>query len=313
MSNMADSMAQASGMVVPQEMAGWKTKVAAGLAILLGAFWLLAGGWKATSPYEFAAMSTQLKVPSTISLPFASLLATGELLGGIMLLIPSLRRWGAIFTGMLLAGFMVYMGVNYAELKGVDCSCFKWLERTVSPEFFWSDGAMLLMTAVAGWWSAPGLNMKKVAMIGAGVAVFAGTSLAYNVSRQTGTPAPASVTVDGKPYPIGLGKVLVFFFDPQCMHCFHSAQEMAKYKFVKGVKIVMAPVRVPDMSKGFLEDTGLKANAVTSDTAKLRETFHVTADAPNGVAIENGRVKATWMVFDDSQPKTGLKELGWTE
>jgi hypothetical protein len=62
-----------------------------------------------------------------------------------------------------------------------------------------------------------------------------------------------------------------------------------------------------------LNDTGLKATAITSDTESLRKAFNINAAAPNGVAIENGRVKQTFIALDELQPKTGLKELGWIE
>jgi len=318
MNNMADSIAQApgqAGLVASEgELAGWKAWVGASLAISMGLFWIVVGGWKATHPYDFAALVTQLKVPSTLSLPFAAMLGTGEIFGGLMLLVPRFRRWGALLTSGLLLGFMGYMAINYSELKGADCSCFPWLKRTVSPEFFVGDAAMLAVTAIAGWWAARSTNLKSAALLAAAVAVFSGASLAYNVSQQTGTPAPETMMVEGKPFSIGQGKVFVFFFDPQCMHCFHSAQAMKGYKWAEGIKMIVAPVRVPEFAKGFLDDTGLKATAVTSDHESLRKLFHLDkADPPNGVAIEHGRVKASWVAFDDNQPKTGLKEMGWIQ
>ena len=293
--------------------AGWKIYVGTAIGVLMGLFWIIVGGWKVTHPYDFAALVTQLKVPSTMSLPFAAVLGTGEIFGGILLLIPALRRWGAILTSGLLLGFMGYMAINYSELKGMDCSCFPWLKRTVSPEFFVGDGAMLAVTALAGLWAARSRNFKAAGGLLAAVVLFSGASVGYAVSRQTGTPAPETVMVDGKPFSIALGKVFVFFFDPQCMHCFHSAQEMQKYKWAEGTKIIVAPVRVPEFAKQFLDDTGLKATAITSDAESLRKTFNMNADPPNGVAIENGRVRQSFIAFDDSQPKTGLKELGWIE
>src|SRR5262245_25350800 len=132
---MADSIAHAPILAENRVTAGWKTAVGTLIGILMGLFWIVVGGWKVTHPYDFAALVTQLKVPSTVALPFAAALGTGEIFGGLMLLIPALRRWGALLTGVLLIGFMGYMGINYAELHGMDCSCFPWLKRTVSPEF----------------------------------------------------------------------------------------------------------------------------------------------------------------------------------
>ena len=317
MSNLADSMAQAPTLAdSAQSIAGWKAKVGAAVAIVLGLFWILFGGWKALSPYEFGAMVTRLHVNQDLSVPFSSLLGTGEILGGLMLLIPRFRRWGAWLTGALLVGFMLYMGINYSELKGEDCSCFKWLERTVSPEFFWEDGAMLAATALAGVWAARSSGFKKLAMMGVGVGAFSLASLAYNASLQTGTPAPASIKVDGKDYGLKTGKTLVFFFDPQCTHCLHSAEMMGKYKFDKAVRVVMAPIRVGQFTGQFLEKANFKPFGAVDekDTPALRETFHLAApDPPNGVAIENGRVKKTWTAWDDNEPEKSLREMKWID
>ena len=89
---------------------------------------------------------------------------------------------------------------------------------------------------------------------------------------------------------------------------------MHTYKWAPGVRMVVAPARVPEYATQFLEESKLHADGITSDAATLRKTFHLDkADPPNGVAIENGRVKQTFVAFDDSQPKTGLKELGWIQ
>jgi uncharacterized membrane protein len=313
MNNMADSMAHAHFGAASTESAGWKVWIGGGLALLMGLFWVVVGGWKITNPYDFAALVTQLKVPSTLSLPFAAILGTAEVFGGLMLLIPRFRRWGALLTALLLVGFMIYMAVNYTELKGADCSCFPWLKRTVSPEFFYGDGLMLLATGLIGYLAAKSTGLRTAAIVLGAVVVFSGVSLGYSVSKQTGTPAPSTIQVAGKPYDIGQGKVFLFFFDPQCMHCFHSAQEMHKYKWADGVKMIVAPVRVPEFAQQFLNDTELHADAVTADGEKLRELFNIKADPPNGVAIEHGRVKASFVAFDASQPSTGLKELGWIQ
>ena len=72
MNNMADSIAQAPVLTADSGSTNWKTWVGGSIAVLMGVLWIVAGGWKTTNPYTFAALVTQLKVPSTLSLPFAA-------------------------------------------------------------------------------------------------------------------------------------------------------------------------------------------------------------------------------------------------
>ena len=45
--------------------------------------------------------------------------------------------------------------------------------------------------------------------------------------HQTGTKAPDSITVDGKPYSLQHGKIFLFFYDPNCGHCDAAARTMS--------------------------------------------------------------------------------------
>ena len=78
----------------------------------------------------------------------ALIVGVAETIAGVLLLVPRLRRWGAMLSGALLIIFVVYFGINYNALRGQDCSCFPWLKRAVGPGFFIGDGAML---ALAAW------------------------------------------------------------------------------------------------------------------------------------------------------------------
>src|SRR5271168_4381530 len=125
-------MAQA----VAKQRQRWQVAMNWTAAILMAAVFLIAGIWKATDPARVAVMLTQLKVPQSLSLALSICLAIGETFTGILLLAPRFRKWGSIAGSILLAAFMVYIGIHYSELRGADCSCFPWLKRTVGPGFF---------------------------------------------------------------------------------------------------------------------------------------------------------------------------------
>ncbi len=76
-------------------------------------------------------------------MPLVILLGIAEALGGLLVLIPRYRRWGAWLIAALLVAFMGYIGLRYQALVGRDCSCFPWLKRAVNPAFFPEDGAIL--------------------------------------------------------------------------------------------------------------------------------------------------------------------------
>jgi hypothetical protein len=89
---------------------------------------------------------------------------------------------------------------------------------------------------------------------------------------------------------------------------------MSKYEWTDAnTRVIVAPLRVPQFAEYFLQDTGLKAAAITSDGDKLREEFGISSDPPFGVAIENGRTQGTFVTFDDSEPKGQLQSLGWVK
>ena len=46
--------------------------------------------------------------------------------------------------------------------------------------------------------------------------VFAAVSLGVALGPHKGVLAPASITVDGKPFSLQEGKIYIFFFDPSC-------------------------------------------------------------------------------------------------
>jgi len=118
--------------------------------------------------------------------------------------------------------------------------------------------------------------------------------------------------VDGKPQDLTHGKVLLFFYDPSCMHCDAAARFMSKLNW-NNTEIVGIPTVNPQWADSFLHDTRLKAET-SLELAKLKKAFPF-GDPPYGVALVDGQVKETFgaMQFEPPQPEAELKKLGFIQ
>lgn len=291
-------------------LSGWKGWAGHACAILIGFLFIVSGLWKAIDPLGWTARIEQFKVPYSLSLPFTIALAIGETWAGLMLFVPRFRRWGAILAGILLLGFMGYMGVHYTEFKNMDCSCFPMLKRAIGPEFFIGDVAMLVLAGLAGWWVRMSNGVRGALVMLGAVAVFAAASYGVSVSRLTGTKAPDSIVADGQPIALNRGKVFLYFYDPQCMHCDAAARKMSKLNW-GATRVIAVPTREKQFAGAFLNDTGLKA-LTTLDDAPLRALFPFT-DPPFGVVLENGRQLGAISRFDETEPDESLRKFGLIE
>jgi len=303
-------MAQASPAPLSVELPVWKNAAAWVCAVLIGIFFIGAGLWKLTDHLGAATRMNQMLVPGALSVPTALFFGVVETFGGVLLFVPRFRRWGAaLCTGMLIA-FMVYMAWNYAALKGMDCTCFPWLERAVGPAFFWSDAAMMAMALLAGLWAPRGEGRKAVGLIFASILALAGVAYGITESRQSGTKAPDSITVEGQPYSLQQGRILLYFYDPECSHCDAAARRMSKHSW-KSVTVIGLPTRVPQFAQYFMDSTNLKGKN-SPDHESLKKLFPF-GDPPYGVVLENGRMKAGLARFDEAEPEASLRKLGWIE
>jgi len=307
---MTDSMAQAARAVVPLDVPRWRNVLGWTAAVLLGSLFLLSGLWKITDPEGAAIRMAQAHVKESLSLAAALVFGIAETLGGAMLLVPRLRRWGAMLTGVLLLAFLAYFAMNYNTLRGAECSCFPWLKRVVGPGFFIGDGLMLALAGIAATFSIRPRGLRAVALIAGAVTVFAFVSWGASAVRQTGTKAPDQIVVDGKPYSLQTGRILLFYFDPECMHCFHAAEKMARFHW-GATRVIGVPITHPEFAQGFMTDTGMTM-PISSDLEKLRAIFPYTA-IPTAIALENGRQKATLVKFEENEPGATLKGLGFVE
>jgi uncharacterized membrane protein YphA (DoxX/SURF4 family) len=288
----------------------WKSAVAWTCALLIGIFFIGAGLWKLTDHLGAATRMSQMLVPAGLSVFTAVFFGVAEIVAGILLIVPRYRRWGALLCSGMLVAFMVYMGWNYTALQGMDCTCFPWLKRAVGPAFFWSDGAMIVMAAAAGRWAHQSQGLKGALLILGSVLAFAGVSYGITESKQSGTQAPASITVEGQPYSLQQGKILLYFYDPECSHCNAAAKQMGKHTW-KDTKIVGLPTRVPQFGQYFMDSTGLKGKN-SPDHASLKTLFPF-GDPPYGVLLEHGRMKTGLQRFDEAEPEATLRKLGYIE
>ncbi len=307
---MNDSMAHPSASLVSLEVPGWKTALGWSSAILVSLLFLISGLWKITDVPSAAVRMTQARVPESLSLAAALVVGIAETVGGVFVLVPRFRRWGALLTALLLVAFMAYMGWNYQALRGADCSCFPWLKRLVSPGFFAGDALMLLLAVCAGACSKRSAGLRSAMLVFGAVVVFALVSYGAVTARHSGVRAPDAILVDGHAYSLDHGRYFLFFFHPECMHCLDAAKRMSHLTWGQ-TRVVAVPVEQPQYSAAFLNESGLRA-MVTSDFQKLKRVFGYKT-YPFGVAIENGREKAPLTRFEGDEPVATLRRLGLVE
>jgi uncharacterized membrane protein YphA (DoxX/SURF4 family) len=310
MKNMDDSITQPHERAPAPAPPGWKTVASAIAAILLGLLFVVAGVWKITDPFGAAQRLVEARVPGDLSLLAACLLGVGETFAGVLIVVPRFRRWGAWLTGLLLVAFLIYIGVNYSVLRGEECNCFPWVRRAIGPAFFIGDVVMLLLAVVAGLWARPSQGLRCVVLVLLAVGVFAAISYGVNARLEASVQAPESIQVGGKPFPLRQGRVLIYFFDPECLHCRDGARELARLPW-RDVKIVAVATEQPQFAQDFLDTTGLHA-PLSDDVALLRNTFSFV-DTPYAVALERGRQREAFSDFEPGRLRKQLRGLGFIE
>ncbi len=293
------------------DLPAWKTVVGHVAAISVAIIFLATGIAKMVVPFLVQTMFEQLLVPVWGSMPLVILLGIAETLGGILVLIPRYRRWGAWLIALMLVAFMGYIGLRYQALVGRDCSCFPWLKRTVTPALFVEDGAMLLAAVIAGWFSRKTTSLRFPVIALVGISAFSAASFGYNTMHQSGIQVPETITVDGQPYNIHQGHIFLFFYDPSCSHCEEAARHMSTYGWKKDVTVIGLPTNDPQWAASFLHDTKLVAKTST-DSALLSKRFVFTSP-PYGVVLDRGREKSVLTHFDAPEPQPSLQQAGFVD
>ena len=290
----------------------WKTTLAAICAILLGIVFVVSGAWKVLQPYQAGELLEQARVPAGLGLLAAPALGAVELFAGILLFIAAYRRWGGLLGSALMIFFLAWIAYYYPQLVGKECNCFPLIKRTVGPGFFISDGVFLLWGLIAFFWSRRAVSFKTPAVIFVSVLVLAGASLGMNTAIRQNVQVPNPVLVNGKPADLTQGKVFLFFYNPECMHCVDAAKFMSTLNW-GDTKVVGIPTNDPQFAKDFLDMTKFKADT-SLELAKLKKAFPFV-DPPYGVALDDGRVKETFGIaqFNEPSPAPDLKKLGFVK
>ena len=309
---MKNHMSQAIPLTGSFDRPAWKSIVNWTASILIAVVFLAAGLFHVLDPFGAAVLMSNLKIPQALSIPFAVLLGVVETFTGVLFLIPGYRKLASWLGIILLAAFMAYIGYFYNDLVGKDCSCFPLVKRAVNPAFFVEDAAMMLLAFLAGLWTMPARSFRTAWAVLGVIAVFSAVSYGVAFSRQSGTQAPASVMVNGQPYTIDSGKVFIYYFDPECMHCLDAAERMSQLDW-QDSKVVAVPVVNPQFAQAFMDRSGLKAKGVwTTDLQKLKEKLPYKG-TPAGAAVENGRQVAALTQFEGSEPAATLRKLGFVK
>jgi uncharacterized membrane protein YphA (DoxX/SURF4 family) len=288
---------------------GWRRSASLVCAWLTAALFALAGVWKMTEIPKVTQMFEQLLIPPQLSLATVIAVAGIETAVALLLLIPSTRRAGAWAASGMLVAFMIYMAVNYSRLQGADCSCFPWVKRTVGPVFFWSDAAMLAVSLVAGWWADRLGAWRRTAAVTVGCLLLAVAAWGVSELLQSGVKAPDSIQAQGRTLTLSSVKSFLYFFDPECMHCFEAAQEMGRWDWGT-TQVIAIPTREPRFGQEFLDRTQFRAS-LSQDLEKLQATFQF-ASGPYAVALNRGRQQLAITHFD-AEAKEKLAELGFVK
>jgi uncharacterized membrane protein YphA (DoxX/SURF4 family) len=290
-------------------LAGWKSIAGLASAVVLSLLFLASGIWKLADLDATAERMVQSLVPVALSAPAALAAAVCETFAGVLLLIPRHRRWGAWIAGLMLVAFIIYIAVLYNRLLGEDCNCFPWIRRVVGPAFFAGDAAMLALAGLAGQWSSKSRGCLQAAMILGGVCLVTAGSYTVSTVRRSQADAPATATVGGQPFNLQQGRILLYFFDPECSHCYAVATEMAKRDW-GSTRVVAVATTQQRFALNFIKATGLRAG-ISPDAETLRKAFPFT-DPPYAVALDRGKAVAK---FNSGQMESeayyqALKRLG---
>jgi uncharacterized membrane protein YphA (DoxX/SURF4 family) len=269
----------------------WKTLSGAGSALALSLLFLVSGIWKLTDLHATSERMVQSLVPVALSLPAAVAVSVAETFAGLLLLIPRYRRWGAWIAAAMLAAFLIYIGLFYRRLLGDDCNCFPWISRVIGPGFIAGDLVMFGLAIVTSRWSARPGGLRGPVMLLCGLLCMAGLSYGLSQLRRAGITSPALIQVDGKPFRLHGGRALLYFFEPDCSHCYEVAEAMARHNW-GATRVIVLPTSQPEFAGIFLKDTGLQAG-ICYEAPRLRDVYSFS-DPPFAVALDEGRLVETF-------------------
>ena len=172
---------------------------------------------------------------------------------------------------------------------------------------------MLVAALIAGFLARPAGHFGRAILLAAIVAAASGISYGAAVMHQTGTKAPDSITVDGKPYSLQHGRIFLFFYDPNCGHCDAAARTMSKFTWKSDVTVIGIPTQAPRFAAAFLHDTGLKAQT-SLDLDLLKKTFPF-GDPPSRRSPRSRprNRPGPALGYEASEPADTLRKLGFID
>ena len=172
---------------------------------------------------------------------------------------------------------------------------------------------MLLLAIVAGITAPAAATLRATALVLAGVTVFALGSFGIASTRHTGVKAPESITAeDGKKISLSEGKVFIYFFNPQCMHCLEAGRKLAALNW-GDTRFVGVPTENPRFGGWFMGKAGLTGRGPVSDDLDVLKKLFPFDLPPAGVALEDGYEKTMLLQFEDAEPKATLTKLGFVK
>jgi hypothetical protein len=170
---------------------------------------------------------------------------------------------------------------------------------------------MLVAAVAAGIGTRAARGLKAAGFLLGVIAVCTLSSYAWNVSRHTGTHAPATIKAeDGKAISLQEGKVFIYFFNPQCMHCLEAGRKLATMNW-GDTRFIGVPTENPQYGDWFMKNAHLTAKGPVSNDLEILKKLFPFDLPPAGVALQDGYQKAMLLQFEDAEPAATLKKLGF--
>jgi uncharacterized membrane protein YphA (DoxX/SURF4 family)/thiol-disulfide isomerase/thioredoxin len=290
------------------------------LAIALAGLWFVSGVWKLYSPSQESIRLVLTGVPAIYALPFAIVLGSLEMFAGLLLLAPNWRRLGALLSGGMFAAFMIYMGVNYSKLKGVDCGCMPGEHRALDTLFFVEDGLMLAAAVVAFFLARPAAQFLRrslarplvalalILAVGAGSAaleITRDTSMSLRVRDRSGQVGEMSLSP--RSY------TLLYFYSPTCTDCEKASPRLGKLHLSVPLIVVPAPllgfVDTTVTAYDYLKQAGIKNATVSLDYTPLADKFGLKK-VPVLYVMKGGRPVDVILDFEPAALEKALRAYG---
>lgn len=281
------------------------SRVAWGLAAVLGAVLLVAGILKVIEPFDFVRQIASFQMlPEALHIPAAWFFLVVECSIGAALVIGYKLRWALIASAALTLVFMGALG--YVKLKGIpveDCGCFGSQVKRSPTAALVEDGLMLAAAVGALFLvgrSAMG-NMGgkwRTGVVGLFAAFGLFTPLAFGFPVSSGNDFQ-NVKIQGVNVDLTKGEHLVVLMDTECSHCQENTPKINQL-IGGGLPPMVALCSNEEWRrKFFTQRYGAKfpIGEISKDDFKR---LLAEGDTPRIMLVKNGRTVKAWNI----QPPT---------